>query len=152
VEGTDAPAEFAAVQAAQIRAYRKAHPSPGNARVSQGLVVIPTDSASPAQKEKYAAYVAARTPRTLKPFGPKNYLVSPDVIGTAEQIADQLYAHAGFREVTEVAFALPFSFAPEDYVQILTDMAARLGPALGWQPKPRADRHATSRASHAVPS
>jgi hypothetical protein len=32
-----------------------------------------------------------------------------------------------------VAFALPFSFEPEDYVQILSDLAEKLGPALGWQ-------------------
>ncbi len=30
--------------------------------------------------------------------------------------------------------ALPFSFEREDYVQILSDMAGKLGPALGWQP------------------
>jgi len=35
-------------------------------------------------------------------------------------------------------FALPFSFAPEDYVQILTDTATRLGPVLGWSPRPAA--------------
>ena len=57
-----------------------------------------------------------------------------DLLGTSEQIAEQLYAHAGFREVTEVVFALPFSFEHEDYVQILTDMAQHLGPALGWSP------------------
>jgi hypothetical protein len=34
-----------------------------------------------------------------------------------------------------VAFALPFSFDHADYVQILTDLATKLGPALGWQPK-----------------
>jgi hypothetical protein len=48
--------------------------------------------------------------------------------------AERLYAHAGFREVSEVVFALPFSFEHEDYVQILTDMAVQLGPALGWAP------------------
>jgi glucuronate isomerase len=58
-----------------------------------------------------------------------------DIIGTSDEIADALYAHAGFREVTEVAFALPFTFEPDDYVQILTDMATKLGPALGWQPR-----------------
>jgi hypothetical protein len=31
-------------------------------------------------------------------------------------------------------FALPFSFEHDDYVQILTDMAQELGPALGWTP------------------
>jgi hypothetical protein len=54
------------------------------------------------------------------------------------QITEALYAHAGFREVREVAFALPFSFEREDYVQILSDMAGKLGPALGW--RPAADR------------
>ena len=57
-----------------------------------------------------------------------------DLVGTSEQIAERLYAHAAFREVDEVAFALPFSFEHEDYVQILTDIATRLGPALGWKP------------------
>jgi hypothetical protein len=33
-----------------------------------------------------------------------------------------------------LVFALPFSFEHEDYVQILTDMAEKLGPALGWAP------------------
>jgi hypothetical protein len=50
------------------------------------------------------------------------------------EIAEELYAHAGLREVTEVVFALPFSSQHEDHVQILTDMAERLGPALGWKP------------------
>jgi hypothetical protein len=61
-----------------------------------------------------------------------------DVVGTSDEIAEALYAHAGFREVRGVAFALPFSFAHEDYVQILTDIATKLGPALGWQPGRRA--------------
>ncbi|SDH46025.1 hypothetical protein SAMN05216553_1231, partial [Lentzea fradiae] len=39
-----------------------------------------------------------------------------------------------FREVDEVAFALPFSFEHEDYVQILTDLATKLGPELGRRP------------------
>ena len=59
-------------------------------------------------------------------------MFATDLIGTSEQIAEELYAHAGFQEVDEVAFALPFSFDHEDYVQILTDIAGTLGPALGW--------------------
>ncbi len=57
-----------------------------------------------------------------------------DLVGSAAQIAEQLYAHPGFRQVREAVFALPFSFAGEDYEQILTDIAGALGPALGWQP------------------
>ncbi|MDQ0921561.1 alkanesulfonate monooxygenase SsuD/methylene tetrahydromethanopterin reductase-like flavin-dependent oxidoreductase (luciferase family) [Pseudarthrobacter sp. W1I19] len=132
----DQEPDFALVQQSQIRAFREAAKAQGQgpARVSQGLVVIPTDSASAAQREKYQRYVDERTPRTRAPQGPKGMLFAPDLIGTSDEIADQLYAHAGFQEVDEVAFALPFSFDHEDYVQILTDIAGSLGPALGWTP------------------
>lgn len=130
--------DFARIQQSQIRAYRDAAAASGQpqerTRVSQGLVVIPTDSASAAQREKYQQYVDERTPRTAAPQGPKRMLFARDLIGTSEHIAEELYAHAGFQEVDEVAFALPFSFEHEDYVQILTDIATRLGPALGWSP------------------
>ncbi len=127
--------DFAQVQLSQIRAFRDSHPAGPAARVSQGLVVIPTDSASPAQRAKYEAYVAARTPRTAAPVGPARIMFARDVLGPASLIAEALYEHVAFREVTEVAFALPFTFEHEDYVQILTDIATRLGPALGWAPK-----------------
>jgi alkanesulfonate monooxygenase SsuD/methylene tetrahydromethanopterin reductase-like flavin-dependent oxidoreductase (luciferase family) len=100
--------------------------------VSQGLVVIPTDTATPEQAAKYAAYAEARLPRTREPQGPAGLLFAPDLVGTSAQIAEQLRAHAGFQAVDEVAFALPFTFEHADYVQILTDIATRLGPALGW--------------------
>jgi alkanesulfonate monooxygenase SsuD/methylene tetrahydromethanopterin reductase-like flavin-dependent oxidoreductase (luciferase family) len=127
--------DFAEVQQSQVRAFRAAHPDGDAARVSQGLVVIPTDSATAAQRARYQAYVDARTPRTARPQGPARMMFAPDLLGSSSQIADALYAHAGFREVREVAFALPFSFEHDDYVQILTDMAAKLGPALGWKPR-----------------
>jgi alkanesulfonate monooxygenase SsuD/methylene tetrahydromethanopterin reductase-like flavin-dependent oxidoreductase (luciferase family) len=130
----EGPVDFAEIQHAHIQAFRAAHPDGAAARVSQGLVVIPTDSATAAQLEKYAAYVAARTPRTAQPQGPARMLFARDLLGTSDEIAEQLYAHAGFRDVTEVAFALPFSFDHDDYVQILTDIAGKLGPALGWHP------------------
>ncbi|GAB5078949.1 LLM class flavin-dependent oxidoreductase [Arthrobacter sp. AD-310] len=129
----DQEPDFAAVQQSQIRAYKEAAAQAGNkARASQGLVVIPTDSATSGQREKYQRYVDERTPRTKAPQGPRGMLFAPDLIGTSDEIAEQLYAHAGFQEVDEVAFALPFSFDHEDYVQILTDIAGKLGPALGW--------------------
>ncbi|WP_375498470.1 LLM class flavin-dependent oxidoreductase [uncultured Jatrophihabitans sp.] len=124
-------ADFATIQRSQVDTYRAARPA---GRVSQGLVVIPTDTATPEQRAKYVAYVEARTPRTAAPQGPARMLFAPDLVGTSEEIADALYAHAGFQAVDEVAFALPFSFEHADYVQLLTDMATRLGPALGWTP------------------
>ena len=130
VKAEDAAPYFAAIQLSHIRAYRKAYPA---GRVSQGLVVIPTDSATPSQRARYEAYVAQRTPRTAAAQGPARMLFARDLVGTSAEIAEQLYAHAAFREVDEVAFALPFTFEHDDYLQILTDMARALGPALGWR-------------------
>jgi alkanesulfonate monooxygenase SsuD/methylene tetrahydromethanopterin reductase-like flavin-dependent oxidoreductase (luciferase family) len=125
---------FAEIQLSHVRAFRDHHPDGAAARVSQGLVVIPTDGATPAQRARYDAYVQSRTPRTGAPQGPGRMMFAVDLVGPAVEIAEQLYAQAAFREIDEVAFALPFSFAHEDYLQILTDIATKLGPSLGWQP------------------
>lgn len=128
--------DFASIQRTQIDLFRSLHPDGEKARVSQGLVVIPTDSATPEQVARYEAYAAARLPRTRAPqdLGRKAVFFAPDLVGTSEQLAERLAAHAGFQVIDEVAFALPFTFEHDDYVQILTDMATRLGPLLGWSP------------------
>jgi alkanesulfonate monooxygenase SsuD/methylene tetrahydromethanopterin reductase-like flavin-dependent oxidoreductase (luciferase family) len=133
-EGADAEPAFAAIQLSHVQAFRAHHPDHERARVSQGLVVIPTDHASAEQRAKYLDYARGRTPRTLTPQGPAAMMFSPDYVGPANEIAERLYDHAAFREIDEVAFALPFSFDHDDYVQILTDIAQELGPALGWRP------------------
>lgn len=133
-EDPQGPLDFAEIQLSLVRAFRARHPDGDAARVSQGLVVIPTDSASPEQRARYEEYAAERLPRTASPQGPARLLFSPDMVGTSDELAERLHAHAAFREIDEVAFALPFTFAHEDYVQILTDLATRLGPALGWSP------------------
>lgn len=126
--------DFARIQRAQIDEFRGHHPLGDAARASQGLVVIPTDSANAEQIARYEAYVASRLPRTRSPQGPAQMLFAPDLVGTSAQIADALHAHAGYQAVDEVVFALPFSFKPDDYTQILTDIAACLAPLLGWSP------------------
>ncbi|RKE17727.1 LLM class flavin-dependent oxidoreductase [Streptomyces sp. TLI_171] len=126
--------DFEANQLDLIRAFRAAHPAGDRARVSHGLVIVPTDSATPEQAAKYHAYAESRLPRTRTPQGPARLLFAPDLVGPSEQLAERLYAHAAFREADEIAVALPFTFAPEDYVQILTDLATRLAPLLGWKP------------------
>ncbi|MFJ8045836.1 LLM class flavin-dependent oxidoreductase [Kitasatospora sp. NPDC096147] len=128
--------DFASIQRSQIDAFRAHHPEGPRARVSQGLVVVPTDSASPAQRAKYGEYARARLPRTATPQGPARMMFAPDLVGTSAEIAERLYAHAGFQAVDEVVFALPFSFDHQDYVQILTDIATHLAPTLGWRPTP----------------
>ncbi|MGW2093558.1 LLM class flavin-dependent oxidoreductase [Promicromonospora sukumoe] len=134
--GDAADPDFATLQREQIDLFRAAHPAGEAARVSQGLVVIPTDGATPEQVARYEAYAAARLPRTAAPVaaGPRRMLFAPDLVGPSEQLAEQLSAHAGFQGVDEVAFALPFTFDEPDYAQILTDLATRLGPLLGWSP------------------
>lgn len=133
-EGAGPAPEFAEIQRGHVDAFRAAHPRPSTARVSQGLVVIPTDSATPQQAERYRAYAAGRLERTRHPQGPAGIMFAPDLVGTSDEIAARLRAHRGFRAVDEVVFALPFTFAHDDYVQILTDIAERLGPLLGWRP------------------
>lgn len=132
-EGSGAPG-FAAVQAEQLDAYRAHHVDPDRARASQGLVVIPTDSATADQVRRYRAYRDSRLERTRRPQGPRGVLFSPDLVGSSDELAEQLYSHAGFQRVDEVVFALPFTFDADDYEQIITDIATELGPRLGWSP------------------
>ncbi|MBQ1442339.1 MAG: LLM class flavin-dependent oxidoreductase [Renibacterium sp.] len=125
-------ADFDAAQSRQIELFRERHRLGGAARVSQGLVVIPTDHASAEQKLRYRGYAASRLERTRSPQGPRRMLFAPDLVGDSSDIAEQLAANRAFRMVDEVAFALPFSFEPEDYRQILSDIAGSLAPKLGW--------------------
>ncbi|MCG6494438.1 LLM class flavin-dependent oxidoreductase [Kitasatospora sp. A2-31] len=126
--------DFGQIQLSHVRTFRDHHPDGDRARVSQGLVVIPTDTATPEQRVKYLEYADKRLPRTREPQGAGRLMFAPDLVGTSAEIAERLYADAAFREIDEVAFALPFTFEHADYVQILTDIATRLGPALGWRP------------------
>ncbi|MFT4085310.1 MAG: LLM class flavin-dependent oxidoreductase [Nocardioides sp.] len=122
--------DFATIQRRHIDAFRARHPDGEQARVSQGLVVIPTDSATAGQAERYAAYAAARMDRTRRPQGPAGLLFAPDLVGPSAELAERLADHAGFAAVDEVAFALPFTFGHDDYAQILTDLAGALRPLL----------------------
>jgi alkanesulfonate monooxygenase SsuD/methylene tetrahydromethanopterin reductase-like flavin-dependent oxidoreductase (luciferase family) len=97
--------DFAEVQVSHIRAFRTAHPGGAAARVSQGLVVIPTDSATAAQRTKYAAYVAARTPRTTSPVGPARMMFARDLLGASD------VAGAGHRSLRCPAPAPPSGLA-----------------------------------------
>ena len=132
-EGTDSR-DFATIQAEHIDTFRSNHPSSESARVSQGLVVVPTDSASREQIRRYRAQAARRFERTLRPQGPHGMVIAPDYVGTSDELAEVLHAHRGFQCVDEVAFALPFNLREDDYVQIITDIATQLGPRLGWRP------------------
>ncbi|SKA94236.1 Flavin-dependent oxidoreductase, luciferase family (includes alkanesulfonate monooxygenase SsuD and methylene tetrahydromethanopterin reductase) [Agreia bicolorata] len=127
--------DFARIQRAQIDLFRDRHPLGQAARASQGLVVIPTDTATGEQASKYRAFAERRFARTTSPQGPQRMLFAPDLVGSSAEIADTLRAHAGYQAVDEVVFALPFTLDHDDYVQILTDIAGILAPLLGWKPE-----------------
>ncbi len=133
IDGTESR-DFATIQAEHIDAFITHHPCPESARAAQGLVVLPTDSASREQIERYRSYAQDRLERPLQPQGPRGMVASPDYVGTSEEIADGLHAHCGFQRVDEAVFALPVSLREDDYIQIITDIATQLGPRLGRRP------------------
>ncbi len=55
-------------------------------------------------------------------------------MGPSAGSPERLDAHAAFREIGEVAFALPFTFGHGGCVRILTRLATHLGPVLGRRP------------------
>jgi hypothetical protein len=81
--------DFADVQRSHVHHFREHHPDGSAARASQGLIVVPADSASSDQRAKYAAYAEARLARTATPQGPQRLMFAPDLVGTSEQIAEQ---------------------------------------------------------------
>ncbi|AGP30432.1 LLM class flavin-dependent oxidoreductase [Corynebacterium terpenotabidum] len=131
--------DFDVNQRAQFDLYRENYATVlgGTPRISQGLVVIPTDHATAGQKARYEAYVQHRKDvgvGRLQQFGPRKMITAPDLIGHSDEIAEQLLRLSAFRAVEEVAFALPFDFEDADYRQILADIAGELAPKLGWTP------------------
>jgi alkanesulfonate monooxygenase SsuD/methylene tetrahydromethanopterin reductase-like flavin-dependent oxidoreductase (luciferase family) len=126
--------DFTTVQAEHIDAFFAHHPCLESARAAQGLVVMPIDSASREQINRYRSYAEGRFERAHRPQGPRGIVASPDFVGTSDEIADILRTHCAFQRVDEAVFALPFGFCEDDYVQIIADIATRLAPKLGWSP------------------
>ncbi|MHA4875558.1 hypothetical protein, partial [Enterococcus faecium] len=58
--------------------------------VALGRVILPTDGADRATREKYQAFAAGRHQRTLAPQGPRRTLFLPDLVGTAAEILQRL--------------------------------------------------------------
>lgn len=126
-EGTD---DFHEAQLNQLRLYRK---SGGEGRpVEVGRVIVPTDGADKARGEKYAAYKAARFPRTLQPNGDRRTLFPVDLVGSSEEIIEALSNDPVLAEVDELRLDLPYEFEEDEYIQILSDFRNRIAPALGY--------------------
>ena len=127
-ENTD---DFTTAQSNLLAEYRRVQ---STARVAVGRVVVPFDSADRATRARYRTYADSRQARTLGPQGPRRTLFAPDVVGTAEQILEQLAADPVVSAVSELRLELPYEFRREEYEQILHDVLHLVAPELGWRP------------------
>ncbi|SEF16908.1 LLM class flavin-dependent oxidoreductase [Streptomyces sp. Ag109_O5-10] len=131
-EDTD---DFTTAQLNLLSEYRRSLPDGRAPRVAVGRVIVPLDSADAATRARYRAYAASRHERTLAPQGPRRVLFAPDVVGTAEQILEELTADPVLAEVSELRLELPYEFHREEYEQILHDVRHLVAPELGWRPE-----------------
>ncbi|ERM02850.1 oxidoreductase [Brucella intermedia 229E] len=122
--------DFLTAQKALIERFRQEWVHDRAPRVALGRVILPTDSASPDARRRYAEFAADRDKRTGFAHGPRRTLFLPDIVGTTEQILETLAADPVLPLVSEFRLELPYEFHAADYAQILTDFA-RLLPASG---------------------
>ena len=133
IVGGEESDDFATAQRANIAAFRAAWTGTHAPRIALGRVIVPTDGADRATRERYREYARSRHGRTLGPQGPRRTLFAPDLVGPAQEIAERLHADAAIGEVDELRLELPYEFTLEDYEQILSDTVNLVGPLLGWQ-------------------
>ncbi|MBB2841637.1 LLM class flavin-dependent oxidoreductase [Rhizobium sophoriradicis] len=129
-EGTD---DFFVAQSRLIKTYRD---SGTQRRVALGRVIVPFDSADAATRRRYRDYADGRHQRTLSPQGERRTLFARDIVGTSEEILEQLFADPILPEVSELRLELPYEFEHEEYRQILHDFVTRIAPELGWKAQP----------------
>ncbi|MGO1545422.1 MAG: LLM class flavin-dependent oxidoreductase [Gulosibacter sp.] len=125
--------EFDLAQQAQIETFHGATPADHRGHVSVARVIVPTDGATDHQIARYRDYVEARTPRTKKVHG-KNTIIALDVLGSLDEILEYIKTDAAFQSGDDYLFELPFELELDDWKQMLTQLATRIGPSLGWEP------------------
>ena len=81
-----------------------------------------------ASKPKGALSLTGRSPL------PPGLLVSPVFRGDPDAVAAAIRADPGISAADELVLFLPPAFGLKENVRVLTDMAATVGPALGWAP------------------
>jgi alkanesulfonate monooxygenase SsuD/methylene tetrahydromethanopterin reductase-like flavin-dependent oxidoreductase (luciferase family) len=133
VTGEDSD-EFVEQQVVNLARFRASWTGAYPARIALGRVVIPTDGADRATRERYREYERSRHARTLGPQGERRTLFAPDLVGPADEIVERLAADAAVAEVDELRLELPYELSAGDYEQILHDTATLVAPRLGWQP------------------
>src|SRR5690606_1742640 len=127
--------DFLTAQRALIEHFRREWTPERAPRVALGRVVLPTDSASPATRRRYAEFVVERDKRTGTPHGPRRTLFLPDLVGTTDEILEKLSRDPVLPLVSEFRLELPYEFYAEDYAQIIEDFAGLIPATGGRQPQ-----------------
>jgi len=136
----DGATDFYAAQNTVLDAYLAGLPAGRTGRIGIGRVIIPTDSADAAQRQRYRDYGASRYERTRKPqsfpgAGGRDGILFPvDLIGTTEEILERLAADPVVARTSELRVEVPYEFDKHEYEQILHDVRYLLAPQLGWSP------------------
>lgn len=125
--------DFLAAQRGLVERYRASETGAHKGRVALGRVIVPLDGADAATRKRYRAFAAGRVERTLAPQGERRTLFASDLVGTSDEILERLRQDPVLPHVEELRVELPYNFSGEDYEQILTDLAGRIAPALGWR-------------------
>jgi alkanesulfonate monooxygenase SsuD/methylene tetrahydromethanopterin reductase-like flavin-dependent oxidoreductase (luciferase family) len=135
---------FSEYQAQLIAAYRAAWPGPDPAPpVAIAASILP--ATTPDLADRYEAYDLQRQtegPSASKPKGAldldfgngglPSMLVSPVFRGDPDTVIESLLSDPGISAADELVLFLPPAFGLEENVRVLEDMAAHVGPGLGW--------------------
>ncbi len=124
--------DFLAVQARHVATFRAHWRGTGAPRIAVGRVILPTDGADAATRERYRAFAAGRHARTLAPQGERRTLFAPDLVGPVAELVERLRADPILPFADTLRVELPYNFAAADYRQILADVATLVAPRLGW--------------------
>ncbi|MFM9923760.1 LLM class flavin-dependent oxidoreductase [Variovorax sp. H27-G14] len=125
--------DFLNAQLGLIERYRLSETDARRGRIALGRVIVPLDSADAATRKRYRAFAAGRVERTLAPQGERRTLFANDLVGTSDEILERLRRDPVLPHVEELRVELPYNFSGEAYEQILTDLAGRIAPELGWR-------------------
>jgi alkanesulfonate monooxygenase SsuD/methylene tetrahydromethanopterin reductase-like flavin-dependent oxidoreductase (luciferase family) len=123
---------FETAQRVHIDDYYAHFTGPGEPAVGVERVILPIDSATADQRERYTVYADSRKERTVQPVNCNVF--QRYLLGTAEEIVDRLLADPAIDGRTELRVALPYALALDDYRQILSDIRHAVLPRLGWAP------------------
>lgn len=123
---------FETAQRVHIDDYYARFTGAGSPAVGVERVILPLDSATADQRERYTAFAESRQERTAQPVN--GHVFQRDLFGTADEIVERLLADPAIDGRTELRVALPYALALDDYRQILSDIRHAVLPRLGWVP------------------